>query len=169
MAMNPADRALIVIHRVDQLVRRRYRVVIDGRRAGFVAPGGSTEFPVDPGVHTVEAAIDWVHSLPLRLEVAPASRTDLRIAQRRPGSLLKSLAPVLIALVVASLLTDLLSRVGFLPTRGVSGLLSRLPIFLCLIYAAIRIPPLLIKDYWALWILEPIGGSVPESPSPAEV
>ncbi len=134
--------------------QRRYRVSIDGRLAGYVAPGRSTEFPVDPGVHMVEASIDWVHALPLRLEVATGSRTNLSIGAR-PKSLFKSVAPAVIAVSVANLFQSL--RGGWV------GLL----IFLSLVVAAILIPPLLVKDYWALLTLEPMSGPVSGSPAPA--
>lgn len=163
--MSQTDRALIVVHRVDQWVRRGYRVSIDGRRIGSVGPGRSAEFPVDPGAHTVEVGIDWVRSRPLSIEVAPGSRTDLRV-EARPWTFLQSLAPVIIAVTVANLLFDLIRQANSWAALGLWGLLSRLLITLALIVAAILIPPLLIKDYWVRLDLEPTGGPVSESPAP---
>jgi hypothetical protein len=133
----------------------RCRVSIDGRPADDVAGGRSTEFPVDPGVHTVDAAIDWSHLRPLRLDVAPGSRTDLRIAER-PWSRLKFRAPVLLFFIVVSLITSLPGHVGL------SGALL---IALGLVLAVILIPALLVKDFWALWNLEPTSAPVSRSPS----
>jgi hypothetical protein len=160
--MNPADRALIVVHRNRwHQIWYRFRVSIDGRPAGHVARGGSTEFPVDPGVHTVEAAIDWSHSLPLRLEVAPGSRTDLRIAGR-PWSSLKLGAPLPIFLFIV---LPLIRR----PLAGLVGQFSAWLISLGLMLAAILIPALLVKDFWVLWDLEPVSAPVSASPSTATV
>jgi hypothetical protein len=161
-AMNPADRALIVVHR-DWRVAAWYRcrVSIDGRPAEDVARGRSTEFPIDPGVHTVEAAIDWSHPPALRLEVAPGSRTDLRIAGR-PWSSLKFGAPLPIILFIV---LPLINR----PLAGLVGLFSAWLISLGLVLAAILIPALLVKDFWVLWNLELVSEPVSESPSTAAV
>src|SRR5215813_9121188 len=119
LTMKSRDRGLIVIHRGDRWFgrMRRYRVSIDNRPSGYVARIGPTEFSVDPGVHTVEVAMDWGHSLPLRLEVAPGSRTDLRVA-RRPWSLLKASAPAIIFIIVANLIASLLRHTSTLSEMG---------------------------------------------------
>jgi hypothetical protein len=155
-----------VIHRGDSgFGRLRYhRVTIDGQLAGYTARvSPTTELPVDPGVHTVEVAMDRVHSQPLRLELAPGSRTDVRIA-RRPGvrGRLRSGAPKLLALLTVLPLALLevfdVHRWWHTPLMMVG--------FFCLWVAYNRIAPLLVKDYWSLWILEPMSGSVSGSRSP---
>ncbi len=103
LAMSEADRALIVIHRGDSgFARLRYhRVTIDGRLAGYTARvSPTTELSVEPGVHTLEVSMDWHHSQPLRLELAPGSKIDVRLAQR-PGVswLRRSRGPAFLAMV----------------------------------------------------------------------
>jgi hypothetical protein len=162
--MNPADRALIVIHRGDRgIFWHNYRVVIDGGRAGFVAPSSATEWPVDPGVHSVEVTIDLFRSPPLQLEVAPESRTDLRIAER-PGLFWKCNAPTFLALGILGLSFNLLRQAGITGPWTVLGLY--LIVLSTLLVAEVLIGPLLVKDYWAAGILEPMSGSVSKSPSP---
>jgi hypothetical protein len=165
--MSQADRALIVVHRGDQWFGRlrRYRVSIDNRPAGYVSRRGPSEFPVEPGVHTVEVAMDWARSLPSRLEVAPGSRTDLRIA-RTPWWILKAGAPGAIFIIVANLLGSLLRHGGYMSGMGLLGLLVALLTTLGLTVALVQIASLLVKDCWAVWRLEPMSAPVSGSPSP---
>jgi hypothetical protein len=166
--MKPRNRGLIVIHRGDRWFgrMRRYRVSIDNRPSGSVARIGPTEFSVDPGVHTVEVAMDWGHSLPLRLEVAPGSRTDLRVA-RRPWSFLKASAPAIIFIIVANLIASLLRHTSNLSEMGLLGLFGVLLTSFCVTLVAILILRLLFKDFWVLFLLEPMIGSDSGSPSSA--
>jgi hypothetical protein len=158
--MSPVDRALIVVHRDWRVaVYYRCRVSIDGRPAEYVARGRSIEFPVDPGVHTVEAGLDWSHLPPLRLDVAPGSRTDLRIAGR-PWAYLRFNSPFLLFFLVIY---------SIRPLKGHVGLPAPWLIALCVVLAAILIPKLLVKDFWVLWKLEPMSAAVSGSaPSGAE-
>jgi hypothetical protein len=167
--MSHADQALIVIHRGEPwFARLRYhRVTIDGRLAGYTARvSPTTEFSVEPGAHTVQVAMDWAHSQPLRLELAPGSSTSVRIAQR-PGVSWwrRTRAPACLAMVtvlpLALLDTFHIHRRWYTPVM-MGG-------FLCLWIAYSWIAPLLVKDYWTIWILEPTSGSVSEPPSPAAV
>jgi hypothetical protein len=166
--MSQADEALVVIHQGDSgFARLRYhRVTIDGRLAGYTARlRPTTELSVDPGVHTVKVSMDWVHSQPLRLELAPGSRTDVRITDR-PGvrGRLRSGAPKVLAFLTVSPLV-------LLDVFGVHRWWLQGPFLLvgtfCLWGAYNWIASLLVKDYWALRILEPMSGAVAKSPSPA--
>jgi hypothetical protein len=165
LSMSRADRGLIVVHRVDKWSTRRFRVSIDGRQAGYVKPRSSTEFPVEPGTHVVDLAIDWSHSVPLHLEAAPGSRTDLNIAWRH-WWFLRSAAPGAIFIILANLLASLLSRANLWSALGLLGVFGVILLSSCLTFALIRIASLLIKDCFAVWILEPMSGSVSGRPSP---
>jgi hypothetical protein len=167
--MSQADQALIVIHRGEPWFGRvhYHRVRIDGRLAGYterVSP--TTEFSVDPGVHTVEVSMGFAHSHPLHLELAPGSKTDVRIAPW-PGAswFRRSRGPAFFAMVTVSPLALLeefgVHRWWHTPLMMVG--------FFCLWIAYSWIAPLIVKDYWILWILEPMSESVAESGSPAAV
>ncbi len=173
LAMSEADRALIVIHGDNPWVRLvGYRVSIDGWPAGYVARGGSTEYLVDPGTHTVQVAVDGYRSLPLRLEAAPGSKTDLRIAwassvdlevSRERGHGHHRRHRVQLPDPPAPSLPAGCRRWALWVRPGQHR--HRLLLFVALIL----IPRLLVNDYWALWILEPMSGAVSESSSPVSV
>ncbi len=48
---------------------RTYRIVVDGEVAGAVGPGEMLRKEVAPGIHTVEAKIDWCSARPLQIDV----------------------------------------------------------------------------------------------------
>jgi hypothetical protein len=58
---------------------RKYRIEIDGTRAGTVARGEAREFTVPAGTHRVRAGIDWAGSRPLCVELAPGEVAHLRV------------------------------------------------------------------------------------------
>ena len=45
---------------------RSYRVLLDGKFAGTVAPRGELRREIGPGEHVVEVRIDWCGSQPMR-------------------------------------------------------------------------------------------------------
>ena len=45
---------------------RSYRVLLDGKLAGTVAPRGELRREIGPGEHVVEVRIDWLGSQPMR-------------------------------------------------------------------------------------------------------
>lgn len=159
--MSRSNEAFIVIHRSDSGFARLgcHRVTIDGRLAGYtnrISP--TTEFSVEPGAHTVEVAVHWEpspRSQPLRLELAPGSRTDVRIAPR-PGvrRRFRSGAPKLLALV--TVLPLLLLEI-FGHHRWWHTPLMMVGLF-CFWAVYNRLASLLVKDYWTLLILEPMSG-----------
>lgn len=73
--------AFISVYRVDALRDwdRKYRIMIDGVRAGKIGTDERVTFPVTPGVHDVRAAIDWSGSPVLRLTVAPGETVRLTV------------------------------------------------------------------------------------------
>jgi hypothetical protein len=153
-----AGQAFIVVHQANRspvLVRRRYPVLIDGRRAGCVRSGEQTEFLVDPGPHTVQVSGLWENSQLVCLEAAPGSTTHLKLADR-PSFVLK-----------VSVLGLMLLSVPNCIAMGHSDP-ARLAWFLIatsLIVASVVVPPLLVRDYWRALILKPMSrpGSEPRS------
>lgn len=48
---------------------RAYAVKINGKEVGRLEPGQSATYPVTPGNHTLQAAIDWCGSKPVAVSV----------------------------------------------------------------------------------------------------
>lgn len=74
--------ATLTIHRPSDWAGGSWRsfvVRIDGKRVGKIAPGGTGEFSVPVGPHTVEVSMDWARSVPLHLTVEPGARLELVI------------------------------------------------------------------------------------------
>jgi len=97
--------AKIVINRNNEWVNRRrnFTVWIDGKPAGGVAAGCSVDFPVEPGVHTVQCKINWCGS---RERTVTASDAAPVFLSARSG--MKYYVFLYILILIA-----LLSRIGF--------------------------------------------------------
>jgi hypothetical protein len=60
-------------------ILRRYRIHIDGVRAGAVRRGQSVSFTVPPGPHSVAARIDWSGSREVIVHVPPGGHIKLDV------------------------------------------------------------------------------------------
>ncbi|MFS8100457.1 hypothetical protein LFM09_25340 [Lentzea alba] len=58
---------------------RRYWIEINGVRSGQIGHDEHLEFPVQPGVYDLRAAIDWTGSPVVRLSVAPGQTVRLTV------------------------------------------------------------------------------------------
>jgi hypothetical protein len=56
---------------------RAFKVTIDGAVVGKLGAGSAAEFPVSPGTHRVQIAVDFYRSTPLSLDVRPGQRHEL--------------------------------------------------------------------------------------------
>jgi hypothetical protein len=57
--------AAVVVRRIEYGYRdrwRAYRILIDGRKVGKLKRGQSARFELPAGLHTIQAAVDWMHS-----------------------------------------------------------------------------------------------------------
>lgn len=57
---------------------RKFRVLIDGREAGFIHSGDEKEFRVEPGAHTVQVRVDWYRSPEAQVTVTAGEAIALR-------------------------------------------------------------------------------------------
>ena len=79
--------ARIIIERPSGLYRdaiRSYVITVDGDRRGTVRAGARLVIDVLPGVHHVQAHIDWAKSEELILEARPGA--DIRVTVEPGGS-----------------------------------------------------------------------------------
>jgi hypothetical protein len=145
---------------------RSFIVWVDGQRVGKVRPHAVAEFPVQPGERTVVVSMDWLRSRPARAVAGPGSRTELAISGRS-GVILKVFAPVVILGIAAPIIMEMLRAAGgAVDTQWGARWLAFLVIYLALFGGYALTAPLLARDYWDVWTLEPIGASSP--PVPAE-
>ena len=63
---------------------RRYRIEVDGSRAGTIGPGEELVIPIATGAHTVQARIDWTGSPRVSVEVT--DEHSPRLVVRPAGS-----------------------------------------------------------------------------------
>ena len=56
---------------------RAFKVKVDDVVVGKLRTGSAAEFPVSPGTHEVQVAVDFYTSTPLSLDVRPGQRHDL--------------------------------------------------------------------------------------------
>jgi hypothetical protein len=79
----PTGGPVIVIERDGHAQRdrfRRYKIMVDGRRAGSIRRGGRREIPVPPGPHVVQLRIDWCSSPALQVDIPDGQQVVLRCA-----------------------------------------------------------------------------------------
>jgi hypothetical protein len=57
---------------------RSFRVFIDGKRAGSVKNGTSTDIPTTPGKHVLQVKMDWLKSPDVMVAVQPGGTVSLR-------------------------------------------------------------------------------------------
>lgn len=58
---------------------RGFRVFIDGQEVGAIRNGGSEEFKVEPGVHTVVCKVDWCSSQEVGVVVSAGETEYLEV------------------------------------------------------------------------------------------
>ncbi|MBV2360076.1 hypothetical protein KUH32_09845 [Thalassococcus sp. CAU 1522] len=58
---------------------RAYRVLVDGSEAGHVSAGDTLCVPVSPGLHRIEARIDWCRSRTIEIDLAPGETRHIDI------------------------------------------------------------------------------------------
>ncbi|MFF1400817.1 hypothetical protein ACFVZD_44735 [Streptomyces sp. NPDC058287] len=75
----PQASGTIVIQRVPapSHMARAFKVKIDGVLAGTIRTGKTVEFPVTPGPHRIQVAIDFYASVPLTIDAQPEGRYEL--------------------------------------------------------------------------------------------
>ncbi len=61
----------IIISRKSEWINRArgFKCLLDGKEMGKIANGGSEEYLVEPGVHTIQCTIDWCSSPELTIEL----------------------------------------------------------------------------------------------------
>ena len=69
-------------HYPDRL--RAYKVLVDGEVVGRLRAGQTIEVDVQPGLHVVQARIDWCRSAPLEVNVGPRGAM-LHVRTGMPG------------------------------------------------------------------------------------
>jgi hypothetical protein len=76
------------IHRPRQRANRfrRYRLTVDQRDVGFIRNEEILIVAVEPGVHTVEARIDWCRSRPLTVTVLPDHAAPVEVGTNVPNN-----------------------------------------------------------------------------------
>jgi hypothetical protein len=82
-----SDDALLIVHRDGGWndVLRAYRIVVDGREVGGVRRKGEIRVPLEPGVHTVEAKVDWCGSPPVTVAAGPGEQVELLVRNGLEG------------------------------------------------------------------------------------
>ncbi len=159
---------LIVVHGPTTPYSGSYQVWIDGEWDGEIRPWVANEFDVEPGEHTVAVSMGWFRSRPVPVTARPRTRTELKIGGPSWGIPLKLLLPILVCLVVGALMLGGLNWAGAVPT---------FQFFLAIqvaVLAGYFVPAsLLVRDYWAVFTLEPVNGSPaqqgePEPAAPAD-
>lgn len=78
---------------------RNFHVWIDGREVGTIANGSSEEYPIEPGIHTLQCKIDWCSSPELELTLKAG---ETRFVQVGSGMKYYSMFTVLMILVLLS-------------------------------------------------------------------
>jgi hypothetical protein len=68
-------------------IARRLRVLVDGREVGAVPYGQRAEFALEPGVRSVEVAMDWCRSEPYEVQVHPGELVEVEGGLRWRGLL----------------------------------------------------------------------------------
>lgn len=164
--MSTGNQAVITVRRPPKAWGgrlRSFRVEIDGRIAGKVAPGGDwvAGFPVAPGRHTVRVGMDWVRSTPVTVEVEPGTSTVLTIGDRG-GSLLKLVLPIVLVVFVAQLGTAYFQGTfpSWTPTT-LRGVLLYLVVFIAASAVFNAVVTALWDDYWTFFTLESVAAGVP--------
>jgi hypothetical protein len=64
-------------------VLRRLRVLVDGEEIGDVAYGQRGEFALEPGVYSLQVAMDWCRSEPYEVHVCPGEVVELNHRARK--------------------------------------------------------------------------------------
>jgi hypothetical protein len=162
--------AVIVIRRPRHFFggARSFIVWIDGQRVGKVRPQAVAEFPVQPGERTVVVSMEWMRSRPARVVAGPGSRTELAIGGRS-GFILKTFVPIIIAGIAVLIILEVLRAAGgAVDTHWWARWLAVVGIYLALFGGYALIAPMLARDYWELWTLEPVGASSPRMPAESE-
>jgi hypothetical protein len=91
----------IIINRKSEWRNRAFgfRVLIDGKEVGMIANGGSEEYSIEPGVHTLQCKIDWCSSPELELTLKEG---ETRFVQAGSGMKYYNAFTVLMILVLLS-------------------------------------------------------------------
>ena len=136
-------------------------VRIDGQRVGKVKAQTVAEFPVHPGEHTVVLSMQWRRSRPARVMVVPGSRTELAVG-RQLGFIRKVFVPVIIAGIATWIIMQVLRAAGWVgDTDWWAPWLWILASLFALFGGYALIAAMLVRDYWEMWTLEPVGASSP--------
>lgn len=78
---------------------RGFRLLLDGKEVGKIANDASEEYPVEPGVHTLQCKIDWCSSPELEVTVKEG---ETRFIQTGSGMKYYNVFTALIILVLLS-------------------------------------------------------------------
>lgn len=124
----------LILHRKSEFMNklRGIKVFIDGMEMGKIANGGTEEYSVTPGVHTIQCKIDWCSSPVMDLTI---NSDESKFMQVRSGMQYFWIGYILI---LASLGSDLLFRLAHIPR----------PEYLPLLRIAIFIPVMLYLVYY---------------------
>lgn len=101
----------IIINRKTEFINktRAFRLFIDGKEMGKIKNGGSEEYLLEPGTHTLQAKIDWCSSAELTIGLKEGETLFLKI---RSG--MKYFAPAYF-LLLAALVSGLIFRWADIP------------------------------------------------------
>ena len=72
----------IIVSRKSEWINRArgFKFFLDGKEMGKIANGGSEEYLVEPGVHTLQCKIDWCSSPELAIELKEGETKFLKAA-----------------------------------------------------------------------------------------
>lgn len=74
----------LVIHRAERFTKqdnfRAYTIEVDGAAVGKIKRGETTTIPLEPGSHTVRAAVKWCGSPMVTVEVTPGQNAEFEVA-----------------------------------------------------------------------------------------
>ena len=79
---------------------RKYNIIIDGSKAGTIAPGKTVDFPVEAGNHTISVKIDWYSSPNMSINIEANETKDLAVSSVKYGWVLLLLGIFMVYLLV---------------------------------------------------------------------
>jgi hypothetical protein len=141
-----------------------FQVWIDGEWDGEIRPLVANQFAVEPGEHTVTVSLGWFRSRRVAVTARPGTKTALTISFGSWWVIpLKLILPIFVCIVVALLITGGLQWAGVFPRptfQWISG------ICVAVLVGYFLPASLLIRDYWAVFALEPSIASAAQQGDP---
>jgi hypothetical protein len=122
--LGKANAGIIEILRVAQYVNswREYRIFVDGSEISPIKRNERIVISVDPGVHVLEARIDWLKSKPMRVNIASGQSVCVVVGCRSLRDWTVLLA-VVSSFLCAGLGGMLAGKLGAVVGGGIGGLI----------------------------------------------